>query len=233
MVESIASNKRPEFIAHFYLDYIEEINGVPRLVCSDAGTENCLVRDIQRILRANDNDDMSGMASFKVIPSTQNIRIERFWGFLKSSHGVFWINLFKDMVDYELLDLTNPIHIECLRYVFMPLIQRDLDKLREEWNAHRVRRNRNGVAISGKPNVLYYQTELFGTMDYKFNVNEDIRIIRDVTKTIPPPELGCSDEFAEVALTIMLENDFNLPNNYIDILSLYENLKEKIRQYLN
>ncbi|KAJ8304030.1 hypothetical protein KUTeg_017613 [Tegillarca granosa] len=98
------------------------------------------------ILRANDNNDMSDVASFNVIPFTQNTRIEKFWGFLKN------------FVDYELLDLTNPIHTEFIRYVLMPMIQRDFDKLREDWNAHRVRRNRNRIASCGIPNVLYYQS---------------------------------------------------------------------------
>lgn len=41
------SNKNPQYVARFYLDYVKEINGVPMIVNADRGMENSIARDIQ------------------------------------------------------------------------------------------------------------------------------------------------------------------------------------------
>jgi len=37
-------------------------------------------------------------------------------------------------------------------------------------------------------------------------------------------QYGCADEFAEVCLEIMLENNWEMPNNPLEALTLYGNL---------
>ena len=43
---------------------------------------------------------------------------------------------FKDLVATGSLSLGNNIQIECLWFVFSPLVECELDRLTEEWNAH-------------------------------------------------------------------------------------------------
>jgi hypothetical protein len=222
------SNKNPAYIADFYLNYLQEINGVPKLVCADLGTENCLVRDIQRVLRDADDDHLSGTASFRYVPSPHNIRIERFWSYLKKAHGIFWINLFQDLSDIIIVDFSNPLHIQCVRFVFTPLIQADLDKFGREWNTHTMRANRYAEVPQGKPNVLFQHPELHGRANHKRNLTMDLDVMRTASGSQSPPELGCMNEFAEIALTIMLDKGYDLPQNYIDAVKLLAKLVEVV-----
>ena len=63
-------------MAHYYIDYLRDINGVPRLIRTDAGTENVEVQAIQFAPRLGHNDDMSGFRSVGIGRSTANQRIE-------------------------------------------------------------------------------------------------------------------------------------------------------------
>ena len=132
------------------------------------------------------------------------------------------------MVNNGVLNLLDPIHVQCLRFAFIPIIQSDLDNLCREWNVHRVQRNHHTDSPCGKPNVLFYQPELFGTVHYKHMLNEDITVIRDAVGSKTLPELGCSDEFAEICLKIMIDNDYLLLNNYVECVALFENIIEKL-----
>ena len=44
----------------------------------------------------------------------------------------------------------------------MQILQRDLERVRIEWNNHRLRPVRNSVCPSGHPNELYYLPQLLG-----------------------------------------------------------------------
>ena len=215
------SNKNPAYIAQFYLNWIKEISGVPRLLCADKGTENSQVRDIHRALRFCHDDENSGMASFRYMVSVHNIRIERFWSFLRTAQGLFWINLLKDMADSGLYQTQNPVHIQCARFVFTPLIQCDLDKLLRDWNQHPIRRIRNTESPNGKPDVLYFQPEAVGTVNYKKDIGLNLNLLGNVSGATEPNCFGCSNDFAIQALTHMLCNGYNIPENYNEALYLF------------
>lgn len=151
----------PRIIAGFFVNFLKRTGRVPRLVRADAGTENVTVRDLQIALRYDNGDNMSGMNSFITGRSTANQTIERFWVNLRNSFAVSWRNYFKDMVERGLLRTDNPVHLECLRYCFLPLIQRDLNIFTRTWNLHRIRQERHTEVQSGIPTVMYYQPEAY------------------------------------------------------------------------
>ncbi|KAK3101959.1 hypothetical protein FSP39_007634 [Pinctada imbricata] len=43
----------------------------------------------------------------------------------------------------------------CIRYCFMPVIQKDLDDLLEQWNDHYVSQSRQSVCPAGRPNIIH------------------------------------------------------------------------------
>ena len=86
--------------------------------------------------------------------SISNQRIENFWSHLKRIYLSWVINFFKDLVIAGSLVLGNVVHMECLWFVFSPLIQCELDRLTEEWNAHKIRKSNHSL-VSGIPDVLY------------------------------------------------------------------------------
>lgn len=211
------SNKNPRYIAQFFLEYVQRIQGVPRVVRADRGTENSLIRVIQEVLRSNDADEMAGERSFLYGRSVANQRIEAFWSYLQRLSSRFWINLLKDLRDRGILDTSNNIHIECTRFCFTNLIQRDFSRVAVMWNQHRIRSQPNVECPSGKPDVLYFLPALFGTRDYKlplhFSANDIEEVKREYCEQFP--KYGCSrvltDGLSEL-LGVDVDN-FEMPNS--------------------
>ncbi len=85
------ANKSPRVIAHYFMNCVQQIGGLPRIVRADAGTENVNVSGIQLFLRRNDQDSFKGEKSFMYGRSTSNQRIESWWSFLRKSFTDWWM----------------------------------------------------------------------------------------------------------------------------------------------
>ena len=53
--------------------------------------------------------------------------------------------------------------MECLWYFFAPVLQEDLDIVKEHWNSHIIRKSRHGT-VSGRPVSLFYLPEHHGAV---------------------------------------------------------------------
>ena len=73
----------------------------------------------------------------------------------------WWIDLFNDLTSSGIVDLADPLEKECLWFCFAGLLQQHLNKIREHWNTHYIRRSRHDT-VSGRPSVLYYLPEAHG-----------------------------------------------------------------------
>ena len=51
---------------------------------------------------------------------------------------------------------------DCFALCFMHLVQKDLDRIKVEWNCHRIRQCRQSCCPSGHPNELYELPQLLG-----------------------------------------------------------------------
>lgn len=214
-LHACSSNKKPEFIAQYYIDYVREINGLPCIIYADRGTENAIVRDLQLTLRWDHGDAFQGVSSFRYGPSTRNTRIERFWRDLRAMCGQFWMDAFKGMADHGILDTTDNIHFECIRYCFMALVNSDLQNTIRHWNEHRIRRGTNTEGPFGKPDVLYFQPNVFGTRDYQMPLPGNIdEVERRYCQR--PAVNGVSDEFNTLADAIILQHALQYPPNTKD-----------------
>ena len=60
------------------------------------------------------------------------------------------------MQDTSTFDVTNHLHVECLRYCFMEVIQTELDRIVQHWNLHEIRSQRHSDIPSGKHGLFYY-----------------------------------------------------------------------------
>ena len=78
------TNNDPNFIAHFYLQTVETINGCQKLYRTDRGTENTIMAGIQCFFRRNGNDRLSRENAHRDGSSLVNQRIESWWAQLKS-----------------------------------------------------------------------------------------------------------------------------------------------------
>ena len=206
-----------------------ERNIMPKIVRSDRGNENSLLSGIQPYLRHNHNDSLAGDKSFMYGRSTANQRIEAFWGQLRKSSIQFWMNFFKDMIDEGIYDNSNDIHIDCIRYCFMDLIQNVLGKTCFEWNHHRIRKQNNEVN-TGMPELLYTIPERFDAENCGLVIDRDeIEICKN---------LYC-DEFLNHQNPVFIELIENLlpnvtqPKNAEEAKALFINMTNILIQNLN
>ena len=124
---------------------------------------------IQRFLRRAGRDSVSGIKSFIYGPSTSNQRIEAWWSFFKKSRSSWWINFFKDLIEQGIYDPSIPEHKKCMQFCFMEIIQKELDNTKFMWNSHHIRHVQNSECPNGKPDFLYFCSDL----DFKFEINQN------------------------------------------------------------
>ena len=132
----------------------------------------------------------------------------------------------------------------------MHLVQKDLNKVKQEWNCHRIRPSRHSSSPAGYPNVLFSLPEIqgivwsssttcmitqlcntAGTRDYLCTVeNRDILVAEEYTEEPDPPG---SLEFLEVAQTIMDQEQLEMPSTVQEALNLYVVLTTTIEERCN
>ena len=215
------TNNDPKVIAEYFCDCVKQLKGVPRIVRADEGTENCNVAAIQCFLRRNCHDVFAGDKSFMYGRSVSNQRIEAWWAFLRRSESDWWIKFFRDLRDSGVYCDGNAIHVECLKFCFMQLLQDELNQVAKHWNLHKIRPSTNGDSPAGRPDVLYFLPELQETMNFCSPVpEEELELVREMCcdKTQATDTDGC---FADLASLIVEEEDLSMPDDAEDAVKLY------------
>ena len=69
------TNNDPQVIPAYFIQCIEKLNLIPRLVRSDRGSENTILGGIQKYLHREHSDAIAGDESFRYGPSVSNQRI--------------------------------------------------------------------------------------------------------------------------------------------------------------
>ena len=222
------SNKDPKITCTLYMNHIAAIQGAPHKVVADRGTENIYIAASQRFFRQSEGSFIYGR-------SISNQRIESWWSMLRRSCTNWWINFFRDIVELGIYDLTDNIHVECAKFCFGVLIQNDLDKIRESWNHHRIRRSANTNNLyrpSGIPSVMYTTPSTLGNVDDHKHpvVQHEIEAVHDVCCTVLENNYFCSEQFYILGNIIMSENNLEDPNTPDEALLLFNNLNILVNQ---
>ena len=223
------SNNNPKVVLKYFINTITQLQCVPRVVRSDHGTENVFVENLQVLLRSRSNDSFAGQKSFMKGKSSANQRIERWWGILRLQCVNFWMNLFKDMISIGALDTGNHLHILALRFCFMDLIERDIQRCAEEWNRHVISRSRRCDGPHGKPNMMYFNPQMFDSQSYGFPLHFDI--IDPVSSELDKDEnIQAQQDPDFVALMHKAVPDWTLPLDVQEGLGLYERILDFLDQ---
>lgn len=148
------SNNSPHNIATYYLDAVQHFGGCPQKLVTDLGTENGIMASIHSFFRDNIN-------GHRYVPSPRNQRIESWWSYFRRSRSNWWINFFKDLEERGTFNRASELESECLWFCFAPLLQADIDQLKEHWNTHYIRKSRHDT-VSGRPDSLYFLPESNG-----------------------------------------------------------------------
>ncbi|XP_062522376.1 uncharacterized protein LOC134197129 isoform X2 [Corticium candelabrum] len=224
------TNNDPRVIAGYYTETVKNVGGCPRVLRADRGTENTNVAFIQPFLRHFDKDALAGEKSFWYGKSTSNQRIESWWGQLRKNCIQWWMNFFKDMRMSADFDDSNQLHTDALRFCFMSVIDKELQSVKAEWNAHFIRPSKYCDAPRGIPNILYYYPELKGAQCYKNNVSpEQLAALQEYI--VQPPPAICQ-EFSALATSVMQRDGLTMPNtaneecSWIDSMTVIICLKE-------
>ena len=109
----------------------------PSRVRSDYGGENILVWEHMIAMRGNNR------GSVLTGSSTHNQRIERLWRDVFRCFGNVFYYTFQSMQESGLLDISNPLHMFILHYVYLPRINAAIESFVDAWNRHPIRTERN------------------------------------------------------------------------------------------
>ncbi|KAL3868611.1 hypothetical protein ACJMK2_041407 [Sinanodonta woodiana] len=102
--------------------------------------------------------------------------------------------------------------INIIQFVFMSILQEDIDEAVTVWNTHCIRPSKNQNVPSGRPCVLYTMPLLYGTQDYATNPSE--------------PELQ------ELFQILMEENNLEIMRSPEVALNTYKSLRRLALQAL-
>ena len=128
------------------------------------------------------------------------------------------------MQDMNIFDETNILHVDCLRYCFMRVIQAELDRIAEHWNLHEIRQQKHSNMSSGKPELLYYVSEIFGGRDYGHRVDlGDVEVCMDLYSS---PKKLYSEDIEEFAYLHLPQHQ--RPTNADQAYILYRDLLHEI-----
>ena len=141
------TSNNPEVITKFYLDAVKQVGGLPRKVRSDDGTENGMVAAVHIFLRSSHSDEDAGLGCFLTGRSTANQRIEAHWSHLVKDGPGWWITIFKDLRDFRLFNDSDPVHVDCIRFCFMPFLRKELYQVAEFWNQHIISSSKFGTVV--------------------------------------------------------------------------------------
>ena len=228
-IDVATTNNDPGVVAKYFLGYIRSVGGVPRILRGDNGTENVTMAAIQRFFRREAADAFAGDKSFMYGRSVSNQRIEAWWGQLRRGCADWWIEYFKNMRDIGLYCDSDLIHVECLRFCYMHILQDELQRAARLWNLHRIRPSSNPESPPGRPDMLYFLPEITSTEDYITTLDmDDVEIADEMCcpRDLPSP---CSPAFKDLADLIMVDKGLQMPRNPEEAKSLYLELLSNIK----
>ena len=215
------SNNNPAIICQYFLDCVKQVNCTPQIIRSDKGTENTNIAAVQRFFRRAHQDEFGGNKSFIYGKSVSNQRIEAWWSFLRRECADWWINYFRNARERGIYNDGNNIHVECLKFCFSDLIQKELHRVARLWNLHKIRPSTNADSPHGRPDTIYHIPRTTATRDYGNQVSEeDIEVAIEMC-AVQRPISGCSREFSELAEILMEENRLVQPHNKDEAEQLY------------
>ena len=224
------SNNNPDIIAMYYLDTVKQLGGSPLRCRCDLGTENSKLEELQTFFTVFNGADAaeSSDTCFMYGKSTANQRIEAWWSILRRQASDWWINFFKNLRDDGLIRDHDALSMECLRYCFMGVLQRELNQVAILWNQHTIQIKKNNPGPRGKPDVMFFQPQLHDTIDFKISCDNDcVEVCRDMY-TSEGVNSGVSGEFKELACLLLNDADVQMPVSVDDAVSLYAKLMDTI-----
>ena len=91
----VSSYKNPDVIAHYYLDDIPELGGVPHIIKAHDGTKHALIEPLHiYLLSINEEEGIEN--AFSITTFLQSQRIEAYWSILQRDRLGWWKRFLQD-----------------------------------------------------------------------------------------------------------------------------------------
>lgn len=130
------------------------------------------------------------------------------------------MNFFKDFEDQGTFNPTCKLERECLWFCFGPLLQQDLDQLKEHWNTHYIRKSRHDT-IPGRPDSLYYLPESHGGVPNLITQVPGNEMEYGRVQLVEDPGVNEYEQYFQYVLTTC---DLQRPGSWREGLELYNTL---------
>lgn len=210
-------------MAYHYMRSIIELDFLLTLMRADHGTENNITENLHQCLRNDHDNDFAGPKNFIRGKSVANERIERAQSQLRPQVTGYYIDLFKNLEHKGLFTCDDKVHIKLSRFGFGFALTHDLQNYKEEWNDHRIRRQRNRNIYGGIPNVMYTLPAKYKGHECKKPLETDVAIGL-LKKYTSKPRLNHSEFY-----TALKKMNISQPITSQEGLVLYEKfLKVKV-----
>lgn len=157
------SNSSPDLVGRWYFDHLYETKKISSIIRLDRGTETGVLAAIHVFLRRN-HGDMDPKDTVQYGTSTTN-RIERWWRELHERLEMFFKAQLLNLLDLGLYDREEDADQNMLAYVYIPIIQREINTFIELWNGSRCRLQKNALMPDGIPDFIYSNPEAYGLED--------------------------------------------------------------------
>ncbi|XP_066920717.1 uncharacterized protein [Clytia hemisphaerica] len=220
------TNSNPQLIGKWHWDYLSKSNCMPNFMRIDKGSETGTMATMQSYLRNKtcSEDQVIDEPCDSVIygPSTTN-QIERWWRELHErlekffKEGLVWL---KDQHHY---DPENEQDRDAMKYVMIPLIQRELDEFKDlVWNTHRIRKQRGCYLPDGIPNHIYSFPEKYDMEKCGFQIKpEQLQEVAELSGILETPE-DYLDLDTKLKFTQIIEDPSKIPSQeyvkaYLDV----------------
>jgi len=92
-----------------------------------------------------------------------------------------WIDHFKELDNAGVIDTSNLLHIDCIRFCYISLLRQEILNIAILWNTHHIRYNPHSACPSGRPDFIYNFPDAYGCHNHicHFDVN-NLNILADL-----------------------------------------------------
>ena len=142
---------------------------------------------------------------------------------MREGAGGWWVNFFKDLRDQGLFT-RDCLHMECLKFCFIPVIHKELQLVATLWNTHNIQRQMRCEVEGGKPDVMFFLPEVYNARDYLSHVNmEDVEVCKEIyAKNCPDYDVNMDE------LVRLVKPDYELPLDEFEALQLYGEITDTL-----
>ncbi|KAJ8298966.1 hypothetical protein KUTeg_023026, partial [Tegillarca granosa] len=200
--EANYTSSDPKVVGGYFVNAVKDRGFCPQVVRGDRGTENSHVQHIQPIFH---NLQQGIGRCFLYWRSTANQRIESYWCQLRKQKFEFWISFFHQFKEHGYF-CGDLIEKEIIRFVFVDIIQVELDDFSLLWNTHYIRKTHNEQIAYGRPDLMYTVPAMFNTRDFSTPV-DDVTVNVCQEECIFKTRIHCDKDVHDVCRLLKEENN--------------------------